>query len=98
MLGIPVLARLMATGKFSVPYALPADRERVEPFIRQLGRFPQKPNDIIFALWLSDLSLSQLIEDMNNAGDLDFGWFEELPEYLKEQRVKIDTTDMVVVE
>lgn len=101
MLGIPVLARLMATGKFSVPYCLPADKERIEPFLRQLLRFPQKPNDIVFALWLSDLSLSVLIEEVNNTGEINWGWMNEMddmPEYLKEQRVVIDTTTMELAE
>ena len=93
-LGIPLLSRYMEEGKFSVPYAFPQDQEKAEILLRQLTRFPLKPNDTILALWLADLSLSLLIHEMANNQPVHTGDDGDIPQYLLDQRVTVDMSDM----
>jgi hypothetical protein len=61
-MGIPLLSRHMEQGRFSVPYALPQDKQKAEALLSQLVRYPSEPNDIVMALWLADLSITSLMD------------------------------------
>jgi len=89
MLGIPVLSRHMESGKFSVPYSFQQDREKAEPFLRALLRWPKKPNDRPMALWLADLAVSELIElSRHITSDRMPGW-NRLSRHIKSTVVKV---------
>jgi hypothetical protein len=62
-MGIPLLSRHMEQGRFSVPYNLPQDKQKAEALLSQLVRYPAKPNDIVMALWLADLSIIGLLDE-----------------------------------
>ncbi len=95
MIGIPVLSRWMKQGKFSLPYKTEEDRETSEYFIRQLIRWPKRPNDLVMALWLCELSLAQMFEDSSyNVPEYGDG-YERLPAYLQEQQFEVDMNDLV---
>jgi hypothetical protein len=94
MIGIPVLSRWMKQGKFSIPYKTDADKERTEYVIRQFIRWPKRPNDVVMACWLSDLSLSDLYVDAQyNVPEYGDYW-ESLPQYLQESVVEVDMADI----
>ena len=62
-MGIPLLSRHMEQGRFSVPYALPQDKQKAEALLTQLVRYPAEPNDVVFALWLADLSVISMLDE-----------------------------------
>jgi len=61
--GIPVLGRAVKSGLYSIPYRTLADEEHAESVIKELIRWPQKPNDFVMADWLAELALAEMIED-----------------------------------
>jgi hypothetical protein len=95
MIGIPVLSRHMKNGKFSVPYKTDIDRDIAEYFLRQLIRWPKRPNDIVMACWLCELSLAQMFEEAQyNVPDYGDNW-SSVPKYLQEQVYEFDMSDIV---
>jgi len=62
-MGIPVLGRVVKSGMYSIPYRTVADQEMAETVIKEMLRWPQKPNDFVMADWLAELALDELIED-----------------------------------
>jgi len=91
-MGVPLLARHMEQGRFSVPYELQQDRLKAEALLSQLVRYPSEPNDIIMALWLADLSLTALIDDILHVVP---NVFDPLaPAYLEEQVVTINLSQI----
>jgi hypothetical protein len=93
MIGIPVLSRWMKAGKWSIPYKTDMDREIAEYVLRQLVRWPKRPNDLVMAMWLMDLSLAQMVEDAQwNIPEYGENW-ANLPEHLKEQVYEVDTSE-----
>lgn len=92
-MGIPIISRHMEMGKFSVPYMLPQDQEKAEPFLAQLIRWPMEPNDIIMSLWFAELSLQDYITEMlYNVPDF-YGDMDDVPPYLQKQIVEVDMGD-----
>ena len=80
----------MELGKFSVPYMLPQDKEKAEPLLAQLIRWPQEPNDIVMSLWFAELSAQAYITDiLYNVPD-QYGDLDEIPQYLQDQVQSID--------
>jgi hypothetical protein len=65
-LGIPQMGRHVKNGLWSIPYAGPADHEYGEDLIRAFIRWPKRPNDLIMAFWLAELSLLEMIEEYRN--------------------------------
>jgi hypothetical protein len=90
MLGIPTLSHHMESGKLSVPYAFQQDRERAEPFLRSLLRWPKKPNDRPMALWLAEGSVRELIQLERNYTSSRMPGFEKLPEHIRKQVTRIN--------
>jgi hypothetical protein len=83
----------MKAGKWSVPYKTDMDREIAEYVLRQLVRWPKRPNDLVMAMWLMDLSLAQMVEDAQwNIPEYGENW-ANLPEHLKEQVYEVDTSE-----
>jgi hypothetical protein len=93
-IGIPVLSRWMKAGKFSMPYKTLEDQDLSEYFLRQLIRWPKRPNDVVMGLWLAELSLAQLFDDAQynvpEYGDN----FSSLPAYLQEQVYEVDMQEV----
>lgn len=94
MIGIPVISRWMKNGKFSMPYQTEHDQEISEYIIRQFIRWPKRPNDIVMAIWLMELSLAQLYDDAKyNVPEYGDEW-DNLPAHLKEQVYEVDMADV----
>jgi hypothetical protein len=90
LLGIPRLATSAEAGRWSIPYRHPQDQQTSEPLLRQLLRWPNKPNDMLFAEWLAELSLTQLIEESRYALPTHMGNMDEIPDYLLEMEQTFD--------
>lgn len=84
ILGIPRLATSAEAGRWSVPYRHPQDQARSEPLLRQLLRWPHKPNDMLFAEWLAELSIAALIEESRWSLPVHTTPLDEIPDYLLE--------------
>jgi hypothetical protein len=89
-LGIPMLARFTESGRLSVPFQHPQDRQAMEPLLQQMIRFPKRPTDRIMSLWLAYLSVIDMIEQLKYATPETMPGYERLPQYLKDQAVTID--------
>ena len=63
VLGIPQMGRHIKNGMWSIPYEHRADQEYAETLLKTFLRWPKKPNDLIMAFWLAELSLMEMIED-----------------------------------
>ncbi len=63
VLGIPQMGRHIKNGMWSVPFELLSDQEFAETLIKTFIRWPKRPNDLIMAFWLAELSLMEMIED-----------------------------------
>lgn len=90
-MGIPLLARHMEQGRFSIPYSLPQDRDKVEPLLAQLIRFPSEPNDLVMALWLADLSLEKIMDSYLVTQPRSL--YDDVPAYLQRQLYVVDTME-----
>jgi len=90
MIGIPVLSRWMKQGKFSIPHKTRSDQELADYVVRQFIRWPKRPNDLVMAIWLADLSLSDLHRDAQyNVPEYGDNW-NSMPQYLQEQVYEVD--------
>ena len=85
ILGIPRLATSAEAGRWSIPYQHPQDQGKAEPLLRQLGRWPNKPNDLLFSEWLAEMSLAQLIEESQYSLPVHSVPLDEIPQYLLDQ-------------
>ncbi len=65
-LGIPNMGRYFKSMNFSIPAATSGDREFGKAFIKAFQRWPKPPNDIPMSVWLADLSLMEIIEEMRH--------------------------------
>ncbi len=63
VLGIPQMGRHIKRGMWSLPYQFLDDQEYAETLLKTFMRWPKKPNDLIMAFWLAELSLMEMIED-----------------------------------
>ena len=97
-MGIPVLSRHMESGKFSIPYMTPQDREKSEALIAQMIRWPQEPNDMIMSLWLAELSAQAYLTDYLYAVPEFYGDVSDIPQYLMDQVESINLSDRSVWE
>lgn len=97
-MGIPLLSRFQVTGKESWPAFTPDDRIKTEEIIRQYLRWPQRPNDMVMADWLADLSLQGLIEELAFAVPEYLTDPEDIPPYLLEGEIVIDVGALVPVD
>lgn len=97
-LGIPILSRHMNIGKFSIPFQTPQDQAKAEPLLRQFILWPMKPNDIVMSVWLADLSIGMMLDEINKSGSYRMKGYDDLPDYIKDQAVKIDMSNLTVVE
>ena len=68
VLGIPQSARHIKNGMYSVPFKFPADQEYAERVLKQLIRWPKRPNDWVMSDWFAELSLMEMIEDWRYVG------------------------------
>ena len=68
VLGIPQSARHVKNGMYSVPYKTVADQDYAERILKQLIRWPKRPNDWVMADWFAEISLVQMIEDFRYVG------------------------------
>lgn len=94
ILGIPMVNRHIENGLFSVPYQNKGDQEYAEDFIKAFLRWPKKPNDIPMAVWLADLSVTQMIEEyLYVVPDVMPGW-DNLPDYMKEDQWEADMSEV----
>jgi len=93
-MGIPILSRHMESGKFSLPYMTPQDREKSEAFISQLIRWPQEPNDLVMALWLAELSAQAYMDDMRYNTPSYYGDMGDIPKYLLDQAIEVNLGDL----
>jgi hypothetical protein len=93
-MGIPLMSRHMEAGKESMPAATPLDQQRGEEIVRQYLRWPQRPNDMVMADWLAELSLVELLDELLNAVP---DWMVDpatIPTALLEQTVTINLADI----
>ena len=91
-MGIPLLSRHMEQGRFSVPHALPQDKQMAEAMLTQLVRYPGEPNDIVLALWLADLSLIQLIDQSRTVSTTQLD--PNVPQHILDQQVTINLDEL----
>lgn len=63
-MGIPNYSRHARSGMLSIPYKTLFDQEYAERLIKEFIRWPNRPNDAIMALWLSDLAIQEIVEDL----------------------------------
>ena len=68
VLGIPQMGRHVKNGMYSVPFKTVADQEYAERILKQLIRWPKRPNDWMMADWFAELSLMEMIEDFRYVG------------------------------
>jgi hypothetical protein len=68
VLGIPQAGRHVKSGMYSIPYRTIADQEYAEPVLKQLIRWPKKPNDWMMADWFAELSLMEMVENFRYLG------------------------------
>ena len=90
ILGIPRLATSAEAGRWSIPYQFPQDQTKAEPLLRQLGRWPNKPNDLLFSEWLAEMSLAQLIEESLYSLPVHTAPIDEIPQYLLDMEETVD--------
>lgn len=69
-MGIPQYGRHARSGMLSIPYETIYDREKAEEIIKTFIRWPQRPNDLVMAAWLSDLGIMELIEATQDVSDV----------------------------
>ena len=67
-MGIPQSARHVKNGMYSIPFKTRADQEYAERILKQLIRWPKKPNDWVMADWFTEISLAQMVEDFRYVG------------------------------
>lgn len=89
-LGIPMLARFTESGRLSVPFQYPQDKQVMEPLLTQMVRFPRRPNDRLMSLWLAYLSVIDMIEELRVATPDHMPGWEDLPLHLREQEVTVN--------
>jgi hypothetical protein len=66
-LGVPQMGRHFKNGMWSVPYQHLSDQEYAEDLIKTFLRWPKRPNDLVMAFWLAELSLLEMIEEYRSA-------------------------------
>ena len=94
-MGIPVLGRAIKSGLYSIPYRTVADQEMAETIIKEMIRWPQKPNDFVMADWLAELALSEMIEDSRYVNsELISGADKWMSEWHDEQMYEVDLADI----
>jgi len=94
-MGIPVLGRGIKAGLYSVPYRTYADQEMAETLIKEMIRWPQKPNDLVMADWLAELALAELIDDSRYVGaELIAGAERWMSDWHYEQMYEVDLADI----
>jgi hypothetical protein len=95
-LGIPVLGRAVKSGLYSIPYRTVSDEEHAETIIKELIRWPQKPNDFVMADWLAELALAEMIEDTKHVmSELVDGSEKWMSTWHETQSYEIDLADIV---
>lgn len=92
-LGIPTLAHMILEGRFSVPYRDAGDRDAWEDFLKSLILWPKKPNDVPMAFWLAELSMRELLYELEHTGPLMLDGYEDMPDYLQAQVYDVNMGD-----
>ena len=93
--GIPQMGRHVKAGLFSIPYENLYDQEYAEGFLKELIRWPQRPNDRVMACWLADRVLSEIIEDTKHATpELMYGTEQWMSEAHYDQMYEVDLTEI----
>lgn len=92
-LGIPTVNHMIMEGRFSVPYKYPEDQQDMEEFLKSLILWPKKPNDMPMALWLAELSMRDLMYELEHTGPLLLPGYEDMPEYLIDQVYDVNMND-----
>lgn len=93
-LGVPNMATYQNDGMLSVPAKTLADRAFGDAYIRAYKRYPAKPNDIPMADWLAELEVAAALDALNNQGPEDLPGRENLPEYLQDDVVEFDLSEL----
>jgi len=93
-MGIPTVAHMINEGRFSVPMQYPEDVLAMEPFLKSLILWPKKPNDIPMALWLAELSMRELLHELDNLGPLVLDGYDDMAQHLKDQVYDVDMGQM----
>ena len=94
-MGIPVLGRAIKSGLYSIPYRTLADEEFAETIIKEMIRWPQKPNDFVMADWLAELALVEMIDDAKYVDtELLSGADKWMSDWHYEQMYEIDLADI----
>jgi hypothetical protein len=89
-MGIPTLAHMINEGRFSIPYAHAQDRDAWEDFCKALILWPKKPNDIPMSLWLAELSMRDLLYEMEHLGPLVTDDYYQMSDHLQAQVYDVD--------
>lgn len=93
-LGVPNMAVWQNDGMLSVPAKTKADLAYAEAYLRAYKRYPSKPNDIVMADWLAELELEEAIRNLTDSVPDEMPGFEDMAEYLQDQVVEIDLSDV----
>jgi hypothetical protein len=93
-IGVSNLNNHIEAGRLSVPFRSPHDQIRTKKLQRQMLSWPQKPNDMMFSLWLADLSLAELIAAHHNETPDYAPGYETMPQYLRDSARTVDLSAM----
>jgi len=89
-MGIPTLAHMVNEGRLSVPYQYPEDVVWAEDFLKALILWPKKPNDVPMALWLAELSMRELLYELEFLGPITLPGYDDMAQHLKDQVYSVD--------
>jgi hypothetical protein len=93
--GIPLLARWMNDGLFSVPHQDEEDRQYARELLNSLIRFPLKPNDSPMALWLAAGMMWHVWELYANPEPIRLTRLQAgVPQYLLDNPVKVNLAEI----
>lgn len=95
ILGIPQMARHVKSGMYSVPFKTRGDQEYAERVLKQLIRWPKRPNDWVMADWFAELSLFEMIEEyryvLSETDEIEDKWRSD---WHDEQTWEVDLADI----
>lgn len=93
--GIPMLAKYMREGRFSVPYATQVDQSYAKELLDALIRYPNKPNDIPMAVWLAAGMMWQMFEMYADLDPIRLpGADLNVPAYMTDSPLKINLAQL----